>query len=82
MKALHQLLLALVLTIPIYLGLANSPLDDRFQSGAGWRAFEPLFDAMARLGIHGGRRHPDRRHADRQPCDCGDAGSARQLSAP
>ncbi len=53
MKALHQLLLALVLTIPIYLGLANSPLDDGFQSGAGWRAFEPLFDAMARLGIHG-----------------------------
>ncbi|WP_244120961.1 hypothetical protein [Burkholderia gladioli] len=42
MKALHQLLLALVLTIPIYLGLANSPLDDWFQSGAGWRAFEPL----------------------------------------
>lgn len=49
----HQLRLALVLTIPIYLGLANSPLDDWFQSGAGWHAFEPLFDAMARLGIHG-----------------------------
>jgi hypothetical protein len=52
-KALHQLHLALALTIPIYLGLANSPLDDWFQSGAGWRSFEPLFDAMARLGIHG-----------------------------
>ncbi|NRE31113.1 hypothetical protein E5U26_10565 [Burkholderia pseudomallei] len=51
-KTLH-VLAALILMIPIYLGLASSPLDGWFQSGAGWRAFEPLFDALHALGIHG-----------------------------
>ncbi|RQR27224.1 hypothetical protein DIE23_27460 [Burkholderia sp. Bp9143] len=53
MKALLRLLAAIVLTIPVYLGLANSPPDDWFQSGAGWRAFEPLFNVFERLGGHG-----------------------------
>ncbi len=44
---------AIALTIPVYLGLANSPLDEWFQSGAGWRAFEPLFSVFDMLGVHG-----------------------------
>ncbi|HDR9337185.1 MULTISPECIES: hypothetical protein [Burkholderia cepacia complex] len=53
MKALVHLAAALALTIPVYLGLANSPLDGWFQSGAGWRAFEPVFNMLEALGIHG-----------------------------
>ncbi|WP_321805000.1 hypothetical protein [Burkholderia sp. BCC1993] len=53
MKVLVRLLAAIVLTIPVYLGLANSPLDEWFQSGAGWRAFEPLFRVFETLGVHG-----------------------------
>ena len=40
------------MTIPIYLGLANSPLDDWFKSGAGWQAFEPLLRVCRALGIY------------------------------
>lgn len=53
MKALLRLLAAIALTIPVYLGLANSPVDDWFQSGVGWGAFEPLFSVLDMLGIHG-----------------------------
>jgi hypothetical protein len=51
--AFVRFLAAATLTIAVYLGLANSPLDDWFLSGAGWRAFEPLFNALEALGIHG-----------------------------
>ncbi|NML32534.1 hypothetical protein [Paraburkholderia antibiotica] len=53
MKVLAHLLVAIALTIPVYLGLANSPLDVWFQHGAGWRALEPVFNALEALGIHG-----------------------------
>ena len=52
-NALLRLPAAIALTIPIYLGLANSPLDDWFQSGAGWRALEPLFNMFDMFGVHG-----------------------------
>lgn len=51
MKVSTRLLFATSLTTPVYLGLANSPLDNWFKSGAGWRAFEPLFRVCRAIGI-------------------------------
>ncbi|ATF36653.1 hypothetical protein CO709_27545 [Burkholderia thailandensis] len=45
---------ALVLTLPIYTGIANIPaVDHWFTSGAGWEAFEPIFKAVERMGFQG-----------------------------
>ena len=48
------LLLAAVLTLPVYLGLANTPaINDWFLYGQGWAAFQPLFDLCNKIGIYG-----------------------------
>ncbi len=45
---------ALVLTLPIYTGIANIPaVDHWFTSGAGWGAFEPIFKFAEGLGFRG-----------------------------
>lgn len=46
--------LAVLLTLPIYLGLANTPaINDWFLYGRGWAAFQPLFDLCNKVGIYG-----------------------------
>lgn len=48
-----RLIAALILTVPAYLGLANSPLNDWFLRGNGWRAFEPWFHFLQSVGFRG-----------------------------
>ncbi|WP_206951617.1 hypothetical protein [Trinickia acidisoli] len=44
----------LLLTLPVYLGLANlRPLEDLFVYHDAWKAFEPLFLLGDVVGIHG-----------------------------
>jgi len=44
--------LALLLTFPVYLGLANTPIiNDWFLYGQGWAAFHPLFVIGHAIGI-------------------------------
>jgi hypothetical protein len=46
--------LAAVLTLPVYLGLANTPaINDWFLYGQGWAVFQPLFDLCNKVGIYG-----------------------------
>jgi|GEM_PF-2720818 len=46
--------LAVLLTLPIYLGLANTPaINDWFLYGQGWAAFQPLFDLCNKVGLYG-----------------------------
>lgn len=48
------LLLAAVLTLPVYLGLANTPaINNWFLYGKGWTVFQPLFDLCNKVGIYG-----------------------------
>lgn len=51
MKAGARLIAAVILTIPVYVGLANSPLNEWFVSGEGWRTFEPWFNFLDSLGF-------------------------------
>lgn len=47
-------LLAVLLTLPVYLGLANTPaINDWFLYGRGWAAFQPLFNLCNKIGIYG-----------------------------
>ena len=44
--------LALLLTFPVYLGLANTPIvNDWFLYGGGWATFHPLFVVGHAIGI-------------------------------
>lgn len=55
MRNLGVLVLALVLTLPIYLGITSIPwLADWFASGAGWDVFSPIFRM---LGSRGGEQN-------------------------
>jgi hypothetical protein len=46
--------LVVLLTLPVYLGLANTPaINDRFLYGQGWADFQPLFDLCNNVGIYG-----------------------------
>lgn len=51
MKASARLIAAVMLTIPTYLGLANSPLNEWFLSGKGWRTLEPWLHFLHSLGF-------------------------------
>jgi hypothetical protein len=43
---------ALLLTFPVYLGLANTPIvNDWFLYGQGWATFHPLFVVGHAIGI-------------------------------
>ena len=54
---LARLAAALVLTLPIYIGLANVPMLERwFLDGDGWQAIEPILHGMGWLGIRGDGR--------------------------
>ncbi|WP_434116285.1 hypothetical protein [Paraburkholderia caffeinilytica] len=45
---------ALVLTFPVYLGIArNGRVNEWFLDGRGWAAFEPLFRFCNAIGITG-----------------------------
>lgn len=56
-KALICLVAALVLMLPVYIGVANiRPLEAWFMSGAGWAAFEPWFRLCNAIGIRGDGR--------------------------
>lgn len=56
-KALICLVAALVLMLPVYIGMANiQPLEAWFMSGAGWAALEPWFRLCNAIGIHGDGR--------------------------
>lgn len=54
MRRRFNLLVAAVLTLPIYVILANTPIVDAwFSSGDGWTAFEPVFRTLESLGVQG-----------------------------
>ncbi len=51
MKAIARLLLALVLTLPMYTSITSIPLLYHwFASGAGWEAMQPIFHAFSSVG--------------------------------
>lgn len=51
-KMLIRLVAALVLTLPVYIGLGHlGPLDRWFESGAAWDAFDPLFRLGEIVGV-------------------------------
>jgi hypothetical protein len=44
--------IAVLLTFPVYLGLANNPtINDWFLYGSAWEMFQPLFDLGHAIGI-------------------------------
>lgn len=57
MKLIVRILLALVLTVPIYAGITAIPaLAHWFNTGSGWDTVAPLFRA---LGSEGGEQNDD-----------------------
>ena len=51
-RALIDGALALLLTFPVYLGLANTPaIIDWFLYGSGWATFHPLFVLGHAVGV-------------------------------
>lgn len=53
-NARRLVLIAVLLTLPIYLGIAHiPPLEAWFLSGRGWAVFEPIFRLCNAIGIHG-----------------------------
>lgn len=53
-RHLLKTLIALCLTLPVYLCLAkNSRINLWFVDGRGWSAFQPLFDLCNAIGLYG-----------------------------
>ena len=53
-KALLSFVAALLLTLPIYIGIGKNPwVNDWFINGAGWDVFIPLFRLCNAIGITG-----------------------------
>lgn len=51
-RALIDAVAAVLLTFPVYLGLANNPtVNDWFLYGSGWATFHPLFVIGHAVGI-------------------------------
>ena len=52
-RVLINVALALLLTFPVYVGLATNPvINDWFLYGRAWEMFQPLFDLGAVIGIN------------------------------